>query len=208
MRGARVAAIVLAAGESRRMGESLKALLPWHGMPLVLYQTRELLAAQVDDIIVVVGHRAIEVEQALAELEPDPRVRLVRNDRYQDGKITSIRAGLEAIEKSPEAIIIIAVGQPRPRAILTRLLTAHDENVRVGRRITLPVREGRRGHPPIFSGDLLPELLDLREETEGLRAVLRGHEDEIGEVEIDDPIVLVDCNTPEEYESAYERFGG
>lgn len=202
------AAVLLAAGESRRMGREAKQLLPWQGVPLVAYQTRELAAAPFSEIIVVLGHRSVEIEEAIASVTNETaRVRTVVNECFRAGKASSIRCGVGALSTPAEAVLVLAVDQPRPRTLLERILEGHDSHCDRGFLITIPTRAQRRGHPPVFAASLIPELRAVREETEGLRAILRAHAEETAELEVADPAVLLDLNTPEAYREALRTFG-
>src|SRR5579884_494032 len=139
-----IAGLLLAAGESTRMGD-LKALLPWAGTTLIEYGVRELGAA-VDDLIVVLGHRADE----LAPLAPHHVV----NDRYREGRSTSIEAGMRALPAAATAVVIANVDQPRPAAILRRLVEAHKAAHCL---ISRPVFGEAHGHPTVFDRALFDE---------------------------------------------------
>ena len=173
----------------------LKALLEWEGKPLVRYQTEALLAAPVERIVVVLGHRAAE----LAPLLPSsPRLLTVHNPDYAAGKVGSIVTGVQAVKPS-EDVLVLGVDQPRPAGLIARVCGGH-----LGA-ITIAGYQGRRGHPVIFAPALRDELLALDEATEGLRAVLRAHTHAIRLVETDDPVALVNLNTPEDYATAVRR---
>jgi len=189
-----IAALLLAAGESRRMGRP-KALLPWEGRSLLEYELAQVAASRIDEVVVVLGHRAGE----LLPLCRGPKVRVVVNPHYRQGPSTSLRAGVAALPAGVGAIVVLRVDQPRPQSLLDALLEAH---LTQGSLITIPTYEGRRGHPPIFAPSLLPELAAVREEGQGLREVLRRHAQEVQEVAVDSPFVLLDINRPEDYERA------
>ena len=189
-----VVAILLAAGESRRMGRP-KPLLEWKGLTLIEYQIRELHAAGVDEVIAVLGARADEVRPAAQRAG----ARIVLNAAYREGRAGSIRAGAFAIQDRPEVILLLSVDQPRGRNISSALLKAHLDKCNL---ITVPTHGGRRGHPAVLAGSLLNELRNVREETEGLRALMQRHAAERAELALDNPDVLLDLNRPEEYEAA------
>jgi len=192
----RVSAVLVAAGRSSRMGAT-KALLPWRGTTLIEYQLAQLAAPdEVTEILVVTGYDADEIEPLVA---PAPKARAVRNDAWESGKVSSVLAGLRALSPGCDAILLFAVDQPRLVAVLRALL---DEHARVRPPITLPVFEGRRGHPLIFDRALLPELLAVHEDTLGVRAVVARHAAEVREMRSDDPAVLLDINTPADLERA------
>lgn len=192
------AVVLLAAGESTRMGQP-KQLLQWRGLPLVQYQVQEIQATGVSEIVVVLGYGAEQL-QPLVEQVADPlRTHVVLNPEYREGKTTSIKAGLSALRTRPAVVIPLAVDQPRPRGVLQRLV---DEHVRNGNLISVPLHKGRHGHPPVFAGSLIPDLLEITEVGQGIRAVINRHQDALREVAIDDPIVLTNINTTEDYQRA------
>ena len=189
-------AILLAAGESRRMGE-LKALLPWQGSTLLEQQTAALLEAGVDRVVVVLGHRASELE---AKLKGKDRVSCTVNPDYLQGKTTSLKAGLRAIEEfEPGVILILNVDQPRKPETIRELLQHHLAGDSL---ITIPTFKGKGGHPIAIAAELLPEVASIEEESEGLKAVTRRHENSTARVELGTPEVLWDLNTPEDYQKA------
>jgi molybdenum cofactor cytidylyltransferase len=192
-------AILLAAGASSRMGRP-KPLLQWHGVTLLEYQTANLLDAGVGEVVVVVGYR----HEAVAPLAKGPGVRCVVNPRYMLGKTTSIKAGLQVADADAEGILLQGVDQPRPPEVITTILEAH---TRSGALISSPRYRGRGGHPIVFSSLLRTELEAISEERQGIREVLLAHESEVNEVVIDDPIIRLDLNSPQEYEEARSRYG-
>src|SRR3990172_6610084 len=113
-------AILLAAGESSRMGRP-KPLLPWFGATLVERQVEALLDAGVDDVYVVTGHRAYEVQ---AKVHGD-RVHRILNPHYMLGKSTSVKAGLAGLPEETSAILLLAVDQPRPAWLIRKVLESH-----------------------------------------------------------------------------------
>ena len=194
-----VSAILLSAGESSRMG-SLKALLPWQGSTLIQYQINALRDAGASEVVVVGGYKS---DQILPSIENEPGVVVISNPNYYLGKTTSIKAGLENLSSQSNTILILAVDQPRPMMLLSKLISAH---INSGKSITMPVFNGKSGHPILFSSSLMPELMNITEETEGLRAISRRYRDSMNLSDIDNGIVNADLNTPEDVESARQLF--
>ena len=199
-KGKETAALLLAAGESRRMGQ-LKALLPWQGTTLLSHQLAALDAAGVDRIMVVLGHRAAELQEVLQqERAARPSVAWVVNPDYLQGKTTSLKAGLRALSPhQPQTILILNVDQPRRPETLDYLRRQHQA---AAARITIPTYQGQGGHPVLLDAALMGELLGITEETQGLRAVMQRHQGFIHRVEMDTPEVRWDLNTPEQYRAA------
>lgn len=202
-------AILLAAGVSRRMG-TLKALLDWHGRPLIMHQIVTLRAAGADEVVVVLGHRADELQARIganSDVYAAGNVRCVINTRYAEGKTTSIKTGLRALSTDPEhagPILMLNVDQPRSVNVIRAVLAAHADASAL---ITIPTCGGKGGHPIAVSRALYPELLDITEGTQGMRAVTERHKTATQRVELNAPELLWDVNTPEQYRAALAESG-
>ena len=193
-------AILLAAGESSRMGQ-LKALLPWRGATLLEHQLRSLLDAGVEQVIVVLGHDADRLKPIVEAVDG---ASWTLNEDYLQGKTTSLKAGVAALAgQQLSGVLLLNVDQPRNAGTVRTLLERHQAS---SFRITIPTHGGKGGHPIFIAAELLPELADIEEETQGLKAVVRRHADATERFEIDDPTVLWDLNTPEEYQQALDAI--
>jgi len=191
-------AILLAAGESRRMGQP-KALLPWQGVSLLEHQIAALRSAGVDNVVVVLGHQADKLEPVLEGVEG---VTWRINPNYLQGKTTSIKVGVGALgPDKPGALLILNVDQPRNAETIRFLLQEHRSGKYL---ITIPEYRGKGGHPIILDSALLGELLSIDEETMGVKALVQRNQASTRRVEMDTPEVLWDLNTPEEYQAALE----
>ena len=190
--------ILLAAGESSRMGQ-LKALLPWRNTTLLEYQLHSLLEAGVDQIAVVLGHDAERLKPVVDSVD---NVSWVMNPDYLLGKTTSLKTGVAALSGQPVSdVLLLNVDQPRNSDTVRVLLERH---LASSYRITIPTHGGKGGHPILISAELLPELADIDEESQGLKAVVRRHADATERFEMDDPSLLWDLNTPEQYQKALD----
>ena len=188
--------MLLAAGESRRMGRP-KALLPWRGTTLLAHQLDALLAGGADRVVVVLGHRPEDLQPIVQERSG---VTGVINPAYAQGKTTSIKVGLSALgSPEPGTILLLNVDQPRSPDTIRQLLRHHVESKGL---ITIPTCGGKGGHPIAVDSALLPELQGISEETLGIKSVVRAHQDATFRVEMAIAEVLLDLNTPEEYEEA------
>ncbi len=192
-----VGAVVLAAGASTRMGTP-KALLPWRGEPLAAHVVGELLATPVACVVVVTGEGADEVA---AVVPRDPRVTVVRNERWAEGKSGSVVRGVAAMPPALH-VLVGAIDQPRPAALVRALVIAHLAGLADGRVATIAGHGGRRGHPIILVPSLRDELLALDEASAGLRAITTRHALAVRVAELGDPSALLNLNTPEEYAAA------
>ena len=191
-------AILLAAGESSRMGR-LKALLPWRNTTLLEHQIHSLLDAGVRQVVVVLGHDA---DRLKAIIEAMDGASWALNPDYLQGKTTSLKTGVAALAgQQVSDVLLLNVDQPRKSDMVRTLLERH---LGSSYRITIPTHGGKGGHPVLISAELLPELAEIEEESQGLKAVVRRHADTTERFELDDPTVLWDLNTPEEYQKALE----
>ncbi len=193
-----IAAVLLAAGESSRMGEP-KQLLDWQGQSLVTAQSEALLAAGCRPLVVVLGAHAARVRPHV----PDhPNLQIVTNHAWRSGRASSIRAGARAMPSEVDAVAVVSVDQPTTSAVVERL--AETLSGAPDAEIVVPRYGGRNGHPPMFSARLLAQLGQVSERGEGLREIRRSHADATIFLDMDDPIVRLNLNTPEAYRRALE----
>ena len=199
----RVAAVLLAGGESSRMGES-KALLPWTtGEPLIAYHVHALHQAGYSPIIVVLGHIPQEINRAIPT---DVDVTVVVNERYQDGRSSSIVTGvLQVATPDIDAFVVASVDQPRTVEMLRTLRETWE---REQPSIAMPSYQHHSGHPPLFDAALVTEVLQVTEEEQGLRQVIRNFAEDRLFVNVDDPLTLTNLNTHEDYEAALKIAKG
>ena len=193
-----IAVIVLAAGASTRMGRQKLTLPLADGRPLVRAAVEQVLAADLDDVVVVLGREAEAVASALRGLP----IRTVVNPRYAEGQSTSLRAGLDALAQDTEAAVVALGDQPLPDPRLLRQLV---EAFRAsGRPIVAPLYRDGRGNPVLFASSVFDELRRV-EGDRGGRPVVARDPARVAEVPVDAPMPA-DIDTPEDYEAA--RRGG
>lgn len=187
-------AILLAAGQSSRMGHP-KGLLAWEGKPLILHQIEQIHRSRIDRLIIVLGYRP-ELYQTLFHFE-DQRMTVIWNEKWEEGKSSSILAGLSAMEETSKAILFVNVDQPLSARIIDELIESH-ERTQAG--IQIPVYGRRRGHPVLLSTRLMEALQSIKEATQGLKSVIREFHQDTVQVDIEDPSVLYNFNTPSDYQ--------
>jgi len=184
----KTAALVLAAGLSRRFGAN-KLLADWHGRPLVTYAVDAACAAPVDHVIAVTGHEADKAASAILAHATRP-VRLVQAPHYAEGMAMSLRAGIAALEPDVQAVVVFLGDMPDvPHHVAANVLKA----VLEGAPAAAPVLQGRRGHPAAFHADLFPALRTLSGD-EGAKSVFSGLGEAWMRVPCDDPGVLFDVD--------------
>ncbi|MEO7002852.1 MAG: nucleotidyltransferase family protein [Ktedonobacterales bacterium] len=186
-----IAAIVLAAGRSSRMGAH-KLLLPLGGRPLLSYAVEAACASAVTAVIVVLGHNAEAARVAL----PAGRYQVVVNYDYAQGMAGSLRVGLGALPATVSGVLVALADQPLVTvAIFTALLT---EAARQPEQIVAASYDGKRGHPLYFPRSLFDELRAVRGD-EGGRSVIARHADQLRLVSIADADAALDVDRPEDY---------
>lgn len=184
-----IAAVVLAAGRSRRMGGPNKLLERVGDRTLVRIAVEAALASGASEVVVVTGHQAGEIAQMLAGLN----VTLVHNSDFAEGLSTSLRAGIEALPSTVDAALVCLADMPGITSIvLDRLIDAFDPDV--GRLIVLPTFKGKRGNPVLWGRRFFPALAAIHGDV-GARHLIGEHVGAVVEVEFDDSAVTRDIDT-------------
>ncbi len=186
-----MAAVVLAAGASRRMGPAHKLLVPLHGAPLVRHAVRSVLGRGAQPVVLVTGHRGDAVAAAVADLP----VQRLHHPGWAAGMGSSLAAGVRALPDHLDGVLIMLGDMPLvPGAVVMRLITTWQARPQA---IVVPLHQGRRGHPVLWPADLRSELEALDGEVGG-RGLLARHRERIRGVPVRAPGVLADVDTPED----------
>jgi molybdenum cofactor cytidylyltransferase len=197
-----VSAVVLAAGQSARMGE-LKQLLRLGDRSMLQRTLENVRGAAVEEIVLVLGYSADVIRGALpAELLGGLKV--VVNRRYEEGMASSLREGLAVVSEQAGAALIVLADQPfvRPETI-DRIIEQYRHS---NAEIVIPFFDGQRGNPALLDRSVFREVMALAEDTGG-RAIFGRHADGIVRVDVDDAGVLLDIDDGADYERLRE-FGG
>jgi molybdenum cofactor cytidylyltransferase len=189
--GARIGALLLAAGQSRRMGGPNKLLAEIDSIPMVARVAQRLLASRARPIVAVLGNQAEAVDAALGKLP----VERVRNPEFADGLSTSLKRGIAALPSDLDGVVVCLGDMPLISGRhLDRLIAAF--NPLEGRAIIVPTRRAKRGNPVLWSKRFFPEMAELAGDV-GAKHLIGEHAELVAEVEMDDDAVLVDIDTPE-----------
>lgn len=194
-----IAAILLAAGRSRRMG-AFKPLLPFGERTVIECCINNLEAADIKDVIVVAGHRADDVREKLKDLE----VSIVVNPEPDSEMGVSIARGVEQLPGNARAVIIALVDHPAVPPEVIRILI---DEWRRGARLVQPAHDGRGGHPVLIDLAYRDDLLALDPQS-GLHALFASHRDEVRRVPVESPYVARDMDTWEDYRRLHEDVFG
>ena len=186
-----ITAVILAAGESKRMGQP-KMLLPWGKGTVISHVIAVFRDAGVEDILVVTGGGREQVEGAISHLD----VKTIYNDNFSQGEmLSSIQCSIGALTHQTQAMLIGLGDQPQVQARSVRM--ACDAFIETKSNIVVPSFKMRRGHPWLVARPLWGELLKLQSSP---RDFLNAHPESIQYVNVDDPGVLADLDTPEDYQ--------
>ena len=189
----KVAAVVLAAGQSRRMGSFNKLLMPIDGVSLIRRTVETVLGAQVGDVIVVTGYQSDQIKAQLTGLD----VRFVHNSRHDDGLSASLKIGIDAVPADCAAAMICLGDMPAVTpSHISRL--AQEFDPAAGRAIGVPVHQGKRGNPVVWARRFFDEMKSVSGDV-GARHLIAANESLVYEIEFDDTAVLTDLDTPQQW---------
>jgi len=189
--GRNIAAVILAAGRSTRMGGPNKLLAELNGKPLVRIAAEQAIASKASDVIVVTGHQAAEVEKALAGL----KVKFVRNPDFAAGIASSVKAGIAAVPQEADGAVVCLGDMPLIEAnLIDRLIDAFAPDR--GQLIVAPVSGNRRGNPVLWSRRFFDELMTLDGDI-GARHLIAKHSEAVAEIAVEGHGAFLDIDTPE-----------
>jgi len=193
-----VAAVILAAGRSTRMGGPNKLLAELGGKPLVRIVAEQALASKAQGVIVVTGHQADQVERVLQGL----KVTFVRNPDFAEGLASSVKAGIAAVLPSADGAVICLGDMPLISAhLIDRLIETFAPDR--GNLIAVPVSDGRRGNPVLWSRRFFNELMTLDGDI-GARHLIAKHSEAVAEVPVEGFEAFLDIDTPQALEAAQQ----
>lgn len=188
--GPLLAALVLAAGESRRMGDTNKLTIPVDGTPMVARVVDALQQSRAKRVIVVTGHEPERIQEALS----DRNVELVHNPDYAEGIGASVRAGIAALGEDVDGALIALADMPWVSTeVINLLIDAFTSDPELS--IFIPMFGGKRGNPVLWGAQHFPELLGLAGDVGG-KALFRRHAAAIRYVDVESASVNIDVDTP------------
>jgi molybdenum cofactor cytidylyltransferase len=196
-----ISAILLAAGESKRMGRP-KQLLTWQGKTLLLHILESLIGSDADEIILVLGHEADRIRESLPALP----IKIAINTDYQQGMASSLRRGLLAMDPGSDAFLVLLADQPGIGPEIINNIIRRFRQADPKRGIVRPVYRGRPGHPVLIGTQYLQEALQQQGDV-GARRILLNHPGDILDVDMERDVILRDIDTPEEYREYAKQAG-
>ena len=207
-----IAALILAAGSSSRMGAGRhKLLLPLGDRPVLAHTIEATLASQARPIVVVLGHQIVQVRTQISPYLDHPDVFSIENTDYLQGMSTSLRAGIQALinrenkaaAHSLAGVLIVLGDQPLMTARILDTLIASKHAT--GKRILIPFYNGERGNPVLFDASLFPELLEITGDG-GARSVIERHRSEMARIELGASMASYDVDTWDAYQEVVAEW--
>jgi molybdenum cofactor cytidylyltransferase len=190
-KGRNIAALVLGAGRSSRMGGPNKLLAEIGGRPLVRIVVEQALASRARPVIVVTGHQRERVESALGGLP----VKFVHNPNFADGLGTSLRAGIAALPAEVDGVIVCLGDMPQvDAALIDKLIGALDPDK--GALVVVPTIDSKRGNPVVWSRRFFADLMTVEGDV-GARYLIGRYPEAVAEVPLSGTAALTDVDTPE-----------
>jgi molybdenum cofactor cytidylyltransferase len=184
-------AMILAAGESRRMGQP-KLLLPFGEKTIIETIVEKVVSSKVNNTLVVLGSEREEVEKNIKNFS----VKVAFNPDYRKGMLSSVLCGFKTLPEETQAVVIVLGDQPSvSKEVIDKIVDAYQKT---GKGIVLPVYEKERGHPVIIDMKYKDEVENLSPDI-GLRGTVYSHPEDILEVEVDTPEILQDIDDEVDY---------
>ena len=198
-----ISAVILAAGESRRMGTQNKLLLPIGGEALLVKLVTSVCASDVSQVIVVIGHEAEKIRRKLNEFP----LNFVYNPNFSEGMTTSIKYGVKVVSHECDGLLICLGDMPFINTSeINKLIHAYVKNRIKGEGlIVVPVFKRQRGNPVLFSIEFRNDILEHKKAS-GCKEVIMKNSDSVMEIEMDDEKMLLDVDTMEDYQSVSDLF--
>jgi molybdenum cofactor cytidylyltransferase len=196
------AGIILAAGMSNRFG-SPKLLIKIKGRTLIERIVDTSLESKLEHVVLVLGYAYADTIQALAHRRDNPRLQIVENADYRNGMSRSLHLGLKSVQHNYPSVMFLLADQPRLGSEMIDLLLEKFWNS--DKDICVPVCEGRKGNPTLFSSRFYKQILNITGD-KGAREIIRNNPDNICLVTIDDPLLFFDIDTPADLDKFHDHL--
>lgn len=189
-------AVILAAGESKRMGKP-KLLLPFGGKTIIETIVETVVSSKVEKTLVILGSDRKKIEEKIKNYP----VEIVYNRDFRSGMLSSIQCGFKALPEETRAVLVVLGDQPKiSTTVINKLIDAYKSS---GKGIVLPVYKKERGHPVLIDVKYREEVESLSPEV-GLRGTVYNHPEDILEVEVETPSIFQDINDKSDYKRELE----
>ena len=190
-----VSAILLAAGQSKRMDGENKLTKEIQGIPIIKHSVKNILASSINELIIVLGYQKEIIEKLIDKNE---KIKFVFNKDFESGMASSIKTGLDNLSEKTEAFFICLGDMPMvSHDIYDQLIKSKDNN-----EIIIPTYKGRQGNPVLFDKSMKEKVLDIRGDV-GAKKILELNKDKILNLEIDDQGITKSFDTQDNFNSLY-----
>ena len=188
-----ISAILLAAGQSKRMGGENKLVKKIHGMPLIQLSVKNILNSSIDELIIVLGHQKEIIEKLINKNE---KIKFVFNKNFESGMASSIKTGLDHLSNNTESFFISLGDMPMVNAsIYNQLIKSKDS-----KEIIVPTYKGQQGNPVLFSESMKEKIIEITGDA-GAKKILNLNKNKILNIEINDHCVIRGFNTQDDFAS-------
>ena len=188
-----ISAILLAAGQSKRMNGKNKLTKEIQGIPLIKHSVKNILASSVNELIVVLGHQKKIIEKLI---DKNKRIKIVFNKDFESGMASSIKTGLNNLSEKIEAFFICLGDMPMiNQDVYNQLIRSRNS-----KEIIVPTYKGQQGNPILFSKSMKSIIISIEGDI-GAKKILEQNKDKILKVKIDDINITKDFNTKDNFNS-------
>ena len=188
-----ISAILLAAGQSKRMGDENKLVKNFQGIPLIKHSVRNILASFIGELIIVLGHQKEIIEKLIDKNE---KIKFVFNQDFESGIATSIKTGLNHLSEETEAFFICLGDMPMVNKDIFNLLIKSKNN----REIIVPTYKNKQGNPILFSKSMKKKIMTIEGDV-GAKKILELNKDKILNIETNDQSITKNFNTLDNFSS-------
>ena len=188
-----ISAILLAAGQSKRMGDENKLVKNFQGIPLIKHSVRNILASFIGELIIVLGHQKEIIEKLIDKNE---KIKFVFNQDFESGMATSIKTGLNHLSEETEAFFICLGDMPMVNKDIFNLLIKSKNN----REIIVPTYKNKQGNPILFSKSMKKKIMTIAGDV-GAKKILELNKDKILNIETNDQSITKNFNTLDNFSS-------
>ena len=188
-----ISAILLAAGQSKRMNGENKLTKEIQGIPLIKLSVKNILASSINELIIVLGHQKEIIEKLIDKNE---KIKFVFNKNFESGMASSIKTGLNNLSEKTEAFFICLGDMPMVNHDIYNQLIKSKDN----RKIIVPTYKGQQGNPVLFDKSMKEKIMDTTGDV-GAKKILELNKDKILNVEINDQSIAKDFNTQNDFNS-------
>lgn len=193
----KIGALILAAGESKRMGEP-KLLLPFGERTIIETVVDNIVQSKVDEILLVLGSNAEKIEEKIKDFP----LRITVNPHFQKGMLSSVQWGFKGLSEKVQGVLVCLGDQPSISTdVIDKIIEAYKQT---GKGIVVPTYNKNRGHPVLIDMKYLEEVQNLGADV-GLRGVVYDHPEDTLEVEVESPAILKDIDNPDDYSKELEE---